>query len=45
VIDTIRGDTDGDTFSAGLRSPYLFDVGGGLRMGPLAGLRYDKTTG
>lgn len=42
VVDTIRGSTTGDTFTAGLKSAYLFDVGT-LRVGPLAGLVYDYT--
>ncbi|QPF86927.1 autotransporter domain-containing protein [Bradyrhizobium genosp. L] len=43
VIDTIRGSTSGDSFTAGFKSAYLFDVGQ-LRVGPLVGLTYDYTT-
>ncbi|MBV8575431.1 MAG: autotransporter domain-containing protein, partial [Acetobacteraceae bacterium] len=43
VIDTITGSTAGDTFTAGFKSAYLFDVGR-VRMGPLVGLTYDYTT-
>lgn len=42
VVDTIRGSTTGDTFTAGFKSAYSFDVGS-LRVGPLAGLVYDYT--
>lgn len=42
VVDTIRGSTTGDTFTAGFKSAYLFDVGQ-IRIGPLVGLVYDYT--
>lgn len=42
VVDTIRGSTTGDTFTVGVKSAYLFDVGA-IRIGPLAGLVYDYT--
>lgn len=42
VVDTIRGNTTGDTFTAGFKSAYLFDVGR-VRLGPLVGLLYDYT--
>ncbi|UPK28756.1 autotransporter domain-containing protein [Bradyrhizobium sp. 195] len=42
VVDTIRGSTTGDTFTVGVKSAYLFDVGA-VRIGPLAGLVYDYT--
>ncbi|MGY4630218.1 autotransporter domain-containing protein [Bradyrhizobium sp. USDA 4486] len=42
VVDTIRGSTRGDTFTAGFKSAYLFDVGR-VRVGPLVGLLYDYT--
>lgn len=42
VVDTIRGSTRGDTFTAGFKSAYLFDVGG-VRVGSLVGLLYDYT--
>jgi outer membrane lipase/esterase len=42
VIDTIRASTTGDTFTAGFRSAYLFDVGQ-FRIGPIGGLTYDYT--
>jgi uncharacterized protein YhjY with autotransporter beta-barrel domain/phospholipase/lecithinase/hemolysin len=43
VIDTIGASTSGDTFTAGFKSAYLFDVGR-VRLGPLVGLTYDYTT-
>lgn len=42
VVDTIYGNTTGDTFTAGFKSAYLFDVGR-VRLGPLVGLLYDYT--
>lgn len=42
VVDTIYGNTTGDTFTAGFKSAYLFDVGR-VRIGPLVGLLYDYT--
>lgn len=42
VVDTIRGSTTGDTFTVGVKSAYLFDVGT-VRVGPLGGLVYDYT--
>ena len=42
VIDTIRANTTGDTFTAGFKSAYLFDAGP-VRVGPIAGLTYDYT--
>ncbi|MDA9497091.1 hypothetical protein XI05_05975 [Bradyrhizobium sp. CCBAU 11357] len=42
VVDTIRGSTRGDTFTAGFKSAYLFDIGR-VRVGPLVGLLYDYT--
>ncbi|QPF93275.1 autotransporter domain-containing protein [Bradyrhizobium commune] len=42
VVDTIFGNTRGDTFTAGFKSVYLFDVGR-VRLGPLVGLLYDYT--
>ena len=42
VVDTIYGNTRGDTFTAGFKSAYLFDVGS-VRVGPLVGLLYDYT--
>lgn len=42
MFDTIRASTTGDTFTAGFKSVYLFDVGR-VRVGPLVGLTYDYT--
>lgn len=42
VVDTIYGNTTGDTITAGFKSAYLFDVGR-VRIGPLVGLLYDYT--
>jgi outer membrane autotransporter protein len=42
VVDTIRASTSGDTFTAGFKSAYLFDIGR-VRVGPLVGLLYDYT--
>jgi outer membrane lipase/esterase len=39
IIDVIRGSTHADTFTAAVRSGYLFDLGA-LRIGPLANLVY-----
>jgi outer membrane lipase/esterase len=40
VFDTITASTDGTGFSAAGRAGYLWDVYGGLRFGPIAGLTY-----
>lgn len=42
VLYPVSGSTDADTFGATLRGGYLFDLGG-LRVGPLLGLRYSRT--
>ncbi len=39
VIDNMRARPDGEVFSAGGEAGYLFDLGG-LRLGPVIGLRY-----
>ena len=39
VIDAMTARPDGDVFSAGGEAGYLFDLGG-LRLGPVVGLRY-----
>ena len=39
VIDSMTANPDGDVFTAGGQAGYLFDVGG-LRVGPVVGLRY-----
>ena len=43
VIDTIRANTSGDTFTAGFKSAYLFDVGR-FKIGPLGSLNYNNTS-
>ena len=43
VIDTIRGDTNADSFAVGGRSAYLFDVTQSIQMGPLVGLNYMRS--
>jgi uncharacterized protein YhjY with autotransporter beta-barrel domain len=43
VTDTIRANTSGDTFTAGFKSAYLFDVGR-IKIGPLVSLNYDNTS-
>ena len=39
VIDTIYGNTDGNSYSVAFKSGYLFDVGT-VRVGPVGGLQY-----
>jgi outer membrane lipase/esterase len=41
VIDTIRGRTHADTFTAAARGGYLVDIGP-IRAGPIAGLNYTR---
>ncbi len=41
VIDEIEGETDGTALTAGAQAGYLFDLGG-LRIGPVVGVRYAK---
>ncbi|HKR25501.1 MAG TPA: autotransporter domain-containing protein [Allosphingosinicella sp.] len=41
VIDDIGGETDGTALIAGGQAGYLFDLGG-MRLGPVIGLRYAK---
>jgi outer membrane lipase/esterase len=43
VIDTIKGHTNGDTFTLGAKSAYLFDAGI-VRVGPLGGLLYSNVS-
>ena len=41
VIDEIAAETDGTALTAGGQAGYLFDLGG-MRIGPVVGLRYAK---
>jgi outer membrane lipase/esterase len=41
VIDDIAGETDGTALTAGAQAGYLFDIGG-MRLGPVIGLRYAR---
>ena len=41
VIDDIAGETDGTAVTAGGQAGYLFDLGG-VRVGPVVGVRYAK---
>ena len=41
MIDDIEGETDGTAITAGAQAGYLFDLGG-LRIGPVVGVRYAK---
>ena len=41
VIDDIAAETDGNALTAGAQAGYLFDLGG-VRLGPVIGLRYAK---
>lgn len=43
IIDVLRASPGGDTFTAGFRSAYLFDVASSFRIGPYGGLRYTRT--
>lgn len=40
ILDTVRGSTSSDSFAAGARAAYLFDIAPWLQAGPLAGLTY-----
>jgi outer membrane lipase/esterase len=40
VIDWVRSKTGASSVAAATRGGYLFDVGGGLRAGPIAGVTY-----
>jgi outer membrane autotransporter protein len=42
IIDTIRGETNGDTFTAAIKSGYLLNAGP-VRVGPIAGLTYTSS--
>lgn len=44
VIDTIRGDTEGDNLSVGGEASYLFNVGESFRVGPLVSVDYARAS-
>lgn len=41
VIDTIEGEADGETMTAGAKAGYLLDMGT-MRIGPVVGVRYSR---
>jgi outer membrane autotransporter protein len=43
VIDVVRGNTSVDTFAAGAKAAYLFDVTKSFQVGPLAALTYVRS--
>jgi uncharacterized protein YhjY with autotransporter beta-barrel domain len=43
VIDIVRGDTSANTFAAGAKAAYLFDITKSLQVGPLAALTYVRS--
>ncbi|MBC9883165.1 autotransporter domain-containing protein [Bradyrhizobium sp. INPA01-394B] len=42
ILDPVRANPSGDTFTIGAKGGYLFDLGA-VRLGPIAGLNYAKS--